>query len=152
MLERMETNGEIVERVTERRAMDLQLDGWRGSTKALELSALTMGFDDDLLLLDLNLVLRHGERVGLVGPNGAGKSVLFKLILGELQPLEGAIKIGPSVRVGYYSQEHQTLDGWLARTPVELVRDLKPMSEDRRLRSSSRCSSATSSSGSPSAR
>jgi ATP-binding cassette subfamily F protein 3 len=129
MLERMEANGEMIERVTERKNMNLQIDGWRGSTKALELKTLTMGFGDDLLFLDLNFVLRHGERVGLVGPNGVGKSVLFKLILGEIPPLEGEVKIGPSCRVGYYSQEHQTLQGWLQRTPIDLVRDLKPMSE-----------------------
>ncbi|HVO42699.1 MAG TPA: ABC-F family ATP-binding cassette domain-containing protein [Aggregatilineales bacterium] len=129
MLDRMEANGEIVERVREARAMDLRLDGWRGSTRLLELRDLTMGFDDDVLFLDVNLTLRHGERVGLIGPNGAGKSVLFRLILGELQPLEGAIKIGPSVRIGYYSQEHQTLAAWLHRTPIERIRDMKPLTE-----------------------
>jgi ATP-binding cassette subfamily F protein 3 len=129
MLARMEANGEMIERVTERRTMSLQLDGWRGSTKVLEILDLAMGFDDDLLFVGLNLLLRHGERVGLVGPNGAGKSVLFKLVRGELQPLDGVIKIGPSIRIGYYSQEHQTLAGWLDRAPLELVRDVKPMSE-----------------------
>jgi ATPase subunit of ABC transporter with duplicated ATPase domains len=54
---------------------------------------------------------------------------LFRLILGELNPMQGAINIGPSTRVGYYSQEHQTLDGWLKRTPIELIRDIQPMAE-----------------------
>jgi ATP-binding cassette, subfamily F, member 3 len=129
MLARMEANGEMIERIVERRQMGLELDGWRGSTKALELKRLSMAFDDDPVFLDLNYVLRHGERVGLVGPNGAGKSVLFKLILGELQPIDGEVKIGPSTQVGYYSQEHQTLQHWLHRTPIELVRDLKPVDE-----------------------
>ena len=74
MLDRMEANGEIIERVSERRQMNLQLNGWRGSTKALEIAGLSMAFDDDVLLLDLNLLIWHGERVGLIGPNGAGKS------------------------------------------------------------------------------
>jgi ATP-binding cassette subfamily F protein 3 len=131
MIDRMEANGEIIERVVERRPLDIQLDGWRGSTKALELKRLTMGFDDDLLFLNLNFLLRHGERVGLIGPNGAGKSVLFKLILGELPPLEGDIKIGPSTKIGYYAQEHQTLEAWLERTPVDRLRDMRPMTEDQ---------------------
>jgi ATP-binding cassette subfamily F protein 3 len=109
--------------------MGLQLDGWRGSSKALEIKQLSMAFGDDPLFLDLNFLLRHGERVGLVGPNGAGKSVLFKLILGQLSPLEGDIKIGPSTQIGYYSQEHQTLQNWLRRTPIELVRDLQRVNE-----------------------
>jgi ATP-binding cassette subfamily F protein 3 len=129
MLDRMEANGEIIERVTEHRRMDLQLEGGRGSNKALEVKKLAMAFDDDLLFLDLNFLIRHGERVGLIGPNGAGKSVLFKLILGEIAALEGEIKIGPSTRVGYYAQEHQTLTDWFDRTPIERVRDLAPLSE-----------------------
>ncbi|NDJ78293.1 MAG: ABC-F family ATP-binding cassette domain-containing protein [Chloroflexi bacterium] len=130
MLDRMEANGEIIEQVTERRKMDLQLNGWRGSTKALELVDLAMGFDDDdLLFLDLNLLVRHGERVGLVGPNGAGKSVLFRLILDELDSLDGEIKLGPSTRIGYYSQEHQKIAAWLDRTPLDLIRDISPKSE-----------------------
>ncbi|MEO8606847.1 MAG: ribosomal protection-like ABC-F family protein [Chloroflexota bacterium] len=129
MLARMEANGEVVERVRERRDMDLQLEGWRGSTKALEIKDLAMGFGDDLLFMDMNLLVRHGERVGLIGENGAGKSVLFKIILGELAPLDGIVKIGPNCRVGYYSQEHQTLADWLDRSPLDLVRDIKPMAE-----------------------
>lgn len=125
----MEERGEIIEKVTERRVMDLQLDGWRGSRKLLEIKNLAMGFDDDLLFDDLNLLIEHGDRIGVIGKNGTGKSVLFKLILGELQPLDGVIKMGPSARIGYYSQEHQTLADWLDRTPIERIRDLKPISE-----------------------
>lgn len=129
MLDRMEANGEIIEKVVERRQMDLQFDGWRGSTRVLEFKHVSMGFDDALLFYDLNFLLRHGERIGLIGPNGAGKSVLFRLILDELEPLDGEIKIGPSVRIGYYAQEHQTLAAWLQRTPIERIRDLQVMTE-----------------------
>ncbi len=129
MLERMEENGEVIYRVTERKPLDIQLNGWRGSTKALEVKRLAMAFDDNRLFYDLDLLVRHGERVGLVGPNGAGKSVLFSLILGERQPIEGEIRIGPSVRVGHYAQEHQTLSAWLDRTPVEFIRDVSPSTD-----------------------
>ncbi|MBN1285902.1 MAG: ABC-F family ATP-binding cassette domain-containing protein [Anaerolineae bacterium] len=130
MLDRMEERGEIIEAVKERRNMSLdQLTGWRGSNKVLEFKGLTMGFNGDLLFLDLNLLLWHGERVGLIGPNGAGKSVLFQLLLGQMQPLDGMIKFGPSVKVGYYAQEHEPLDEWLDRTPIDLLRDVLPMSE-----------------------
>lgn len=129
MLERMEANGEIIEKITERRPMDLQINGWRGSKKALEITNLAMGFEDDLLFVDLNLLIRHGERVGLIGPNGAGKSVLFRLILDELNPLGGEIVLGSSTQIGYYAQEHQTLYPWWDRTPLEMVRDVAPRSE-----------------------
>ncbi len=129
MLARMEANGDMIERVRERRYMELELEGSRGSTKAVEFVDVAMGFDDDLLFMDANLLVRHGERVGLVGANGAGKSVLFKLILGQLEPLDGIVKVGPSTRIGYYAQEHQTLASWGSKTPLELVRDVKTMPE-----------------------
>ncbi|MDE2777814.1 MAG: ABC-F family ATP-binding cassette domain-containing protein [Chloroflexota bacterium] len=129
MLEKMEERGEIIEKVSDQRLMDLKLDGWRGSKKVLELKRVSMAFDDDPLFLDASALLRHGERVGLIGPNGAGKTVLLKLILGELQPAAGDIVVGPSIRIGFYSQEHQTLDAWLAQTPLELVRNMQNSSE-----------------------
>ena len=129
MLARMETSGDLVDAVNERQLMELQIAGGRGSTKAVTLEDVTMGFDGDLLFLGVNLLIRHGERVGLIGRNGAGKSVLFKLILGELEPLDGIIKVGPSTRIGYYAQRHETLSAWGRRTPIELVRDAQPMSE-----------------------
>lgn len=130
MLDRMEERGEIIERVSEQRTMNLQINGWRGSTKALEINRLSMAFDDNPIFLDADLLLNHGERIGLIGPNGAGKSVLFRLILGELTPMDGLIKIGPSTKIGYYAQEHQTLNSWLKRTPIELIRDVRPMAEE----------------------
>jgi ATP-binding cassette subfamily F protein 3 len=129
MLARMEERGEIIEAVRDRQLMELQIEGVRGSTKALELKDVTMGFDGDLLFLGLDLLVRHGERVGLIGRNGAGKSVLFKLILGEMQPLDGVIKVGNSTRVGYYAQQHETLSAYGDKTPVDLVRNLQPINE-----------------------
>jgi len=129
MLARMEESGELVEAVNERQLMDLQIAGGRGSTKSVSFDDVTMGFDGEPLFMGINLLIRHGERVGLIGRNGAGKSVLFKLILGELEPVDGVIKVGPSTRIGYYAQRHETLSAWASRTPVELVRDAQPMSE-----------------------
>ena len=129
MLEKMEERGEIIERVFDQRLMDFQVAGWRGSKKALELKNVSMAFNDDPLFLDISMLLRHGERVGLIGPNGAGKTVLLQLILGELQPIAGDIIVGPSVRIGFYSQEHQTLDGWLDSTPLDFVRNLQNSSD-----------------------
>jgi ATP-binding cassette, subfamily F, member 3 len=129
MLARMEAKGEIVEAVRERRNMELQIAGGRGSTNAIELKDVAMGFGDDLLFVGLNLLVRHDERVGLIGRNGAGKSVLFRLILGEYEPLAGVVKVGNSTRIGYYAQRHETLGAWKGRTPIELIQHLQPMSE-----------------------
>ncbi len=114
--------------VLERRKMRLQFrPSQRGGAKAIELRGLEKAFGDNIILLDANTTIMSGERVGIVGPNGAGKSVLLKLILGQLPADGGAVWTGPSIRTGYYSQEHETLD--LRQTPVEAVRQVKPMYE-----------------------
>jgi ATP-binding cassette subfamily F protein 3 len=134
----MEARIERIERierpVLERRKMDLTLNGWRGSNQVLELEGVkkvfshgSLGTQDRVILNDINLLIRHGERVGLIGANGAGKSVLLRLILGTEQPTNGEIKIGPSVKVGYYAQEHETLD--FKQTLIDAVRLAGNMSE-----------------------
>ena len=95
----------------------------------LELVDVAVAFGDDLIFRDANLLLRHGERVGVIGPNGAGKTALARLILGELKPIVGTVTIGPSIRIGYYSQEHQTLSDWLRKTPLDLIRNIQNSSE-----------------------
>ena len=134
MLERMER----IERPTlERRRMGLELNGWRGSQKVLEIEDLDKAFaaspnsdeEEQIVLAGVELLIWHGERVGLLGPNGAGKSVLFRCILGQEKPTSGEVKIGPSVRVGYYAQEHEILDP--NRTLVEEIRSVRPMYEQQ---------------------
>ncbi len=129
MLRQMEERGEVIEKVFEQRLMDFKVEGWRGSKKALELVDVSIAFDNGPLLGDANMLLRHGERVGVIGPNGAGKTVLLRMILGEMEPSAGAVKVGPSIRIGYYSQEHQTLEDWLDKTPLELIRSVQNSSE-----------------------
>ncbi|MBN2387402.1 MAG: ABC-F family ATP-binding cassette domain-containing protein [Anaerolineales bacterium] len=110
----------------ERRRMGLELNGWRGSNQVLELIDVRKAYGRPVLER-VNLLIRHGERVGLVGPNGSGKSVLLRLVLGMERPDAGEIKIGPSVKVGYYAQEHETLD--FDRTLIDAVRRAGEMSE-----------------------
>lgn len=120
--------------ILERRKMDLELNGWRGSNQVLELDNVKKVFahtsleaQDRIILNNINFLVRHGERVGLIGANGAGKSVLLRLVLGKEQPTHGEIKIGPSVKVGYYAQEHETLD--FNQTLIDAVRLAGNMSE-----------------------
>ena len=129
MLDRLQQSGDLVDAVRDRRLMEIQLEGGRGSELAMRAVNVSAGFDDDLILLGVDLTVRHGERVGLIGENGAGKSVLFKVLLGEMEPFDGVVKVGPSTRIGYYAQEHQTLDAWVDRTAVNLLQDTRPMYE-----------------------
>jgi len=139
---RIERIDKIDRPILERRKLDLELNGWRGSNQVLELVDVTKSFhrtasttvnpknsQERVILNDINFLIRHGERVGLIGANGAGKSVLLRLILGKVQPTLGEIKIGPSVKVGYYAQEHETLD--FNQSVIDAVRLAGNMSEGR---------------------
>jgi ATP-binding cassette, subfamily F, member 3 len=111
----------------ERRRMDLKLSGWRGSQKVLEYKKVSKAFDQRQVLKQVNFVLHHGERVGVIGPNGTGKSVLLRLALGMLQPDAGDVIVGPSIQTGFYAQEHETLNP--DQTVLDAVRLAGNMSE-----------------------
>ncbi|MDX1436713.1 MAG: ABC-F family ATP-binding cassette domain-containing protein [Anaerolineales bacterium] len=117
------------------RRMGLELKGWRGSNKVLEVRHVRKAFfsseagsAETVVLEDVELLLWHGERVGLVGPNGAGKSLLYRLILGQDRPTSGEIILGPSIQVGYYAQEHETLQP--GSTLIDTIRRAAPLSEN----------------------
>ena len=113
----------------DRKRMELRLSGWRGSNKVLELDGISKSFGSRKIFSGLNETIWHGERVGLIGPNGAGKSVLLRMILGKETPDTGEVKIGPSISIGHYAQEHETLD--FNQTVVDAVRYAGEMSEGR---------------------
>lgn len=127
ILGRLEKIDPLERPVLEPKRMGLQINGWRGSRKALEIKQLAKSFANDTLFKQLDLLIRHGERVGLVGPNGAGKSVLLKIVLGELEADRGEVIIGPSVTIGYYAQQHETLAH--SQTLIEVIRHAKLCSE-----------------------
>lgn len=115
--------------ILDRKRMELRLNGWRGSNKVLEFVDVAKSFGAKNVFSNVNETIWHGERVGLIGPNGAGKSVMLRMILGREAPDLGEIKIGPSVSVGYYAQEHETLD--FNQTVLDSVRYAGEMSESR---------------------
>lgn len=79
------------------------------------------------LLRHLNLQVRAGERIVLTGPNGAGKTTLLRTIAGLLEPLEGRLQLGSSIRLGYMSQEQDLLDPH--RNALETIQQHATMNE-----------------------
>ena len=128
ILTRIEKMDKIDRPVLNRKRIGLALDGWRGSHKVLDITGLSKAFDGRPILRDVNLLVRHGERVALVGPVGAGKTLLMRMILAWETPDAGEIVIGPSVAIGHYAQHHETLD--FSQTLIDTVRRAKPMSEN----------------------
>ena len=75
-----------------------------------EVSGVSKTLGTRRLLDRVSLEVRRGEKLGIIGRNGAGKTTLLRLLLGELQPDEGTIVRGPSVKLAYYDQGREALD------------------------------------------
>lgn len=95
--------------------------------EVLVLENLAAGYNGIPLFHNVDAILGAGERVALIGPNGAGKTTLLKVIMGQLAPLEGRVRLGTHVQVGYYAQEQETLDP--DSTPFEVVRAVAALSD-----------------------
>lgn len=91
--------------ILERKQMGLQFEGQERSGKdVVVMKEVSKGFADHPLFNEANLHVRFQERAAIVGRNGTGKTTLLKLLLEELEPDAGEIRIGSSVKIGYLSQ------------------------------------------------
>ena len=84
-------------------------NGPRLGTNVIEADHVAKSFGDKLLYADLNFNLPPAGIVGVIGPNGAGKTTIFKMIMNELQPDNGAFKVGETVKLGYVDQTHEDI-------------------------------------------
>ncbi len=89
----------------------LQVDsGARSGKLVAELEHVSIGFDGRTLVNDLSLTILRGDRLGLIGPNGAGKSTLIRLLLGQLEPDAGVVRLGTRLDIAYFDQMREQLD------------------------------------------
>ena len=75
-----------------------------------ELENVSHRFDNNLVIRDFSTVIQRGDRIGIVGANGAGKTTLVKIMLGELEPVEGKVTLGTKLKVAYSDQLREQLD------------------------------------------
>jgi ATPase subunit of ABC transporter with duplicated ATPase domains len=111
-----------------RRTPYFKFDVARPSGKeVVEIKALHKHYGDKVVLTNVNLTIRRGEKVAIIGENGLGKSTLVKIIAGEIDDFDGGVKLGHEVQRGWFAQDHKevlvnendTPLSWLSR----IVRD-----------------------------
>jgi ATP-binding cassette subfamily F protein uup len=92
--------------------------------KVIEAKEVSFSFGDRALVKDFSTTILRGDRIGLIGANGSGKTTLLKLLLGDLQPQSGEIRIGTQLQVAYFDQYRATLrEDWNALENVAEGRD-----------------------------
>ncbi len=83
--------------------------------KVIEAKDVTFAYGERVLVKDFSTTILRGDRIGLIGDNGSGKTTLLKLLLGDLQPQAGEIKVGTQLQVAYFDQYRATLrEDWNA--------------------------------------
>ncbi len=82
----------------------------RSGTLVIEAKGVGFGYSDRPVIRDLTTTIVRGDKVGIIGPNGAGKTTLLRLLLGDLPPQEGSVRLGTNLEIGYFDQLRATLD------------------------------------------
>lgn len=91
-------------------AVEMNSISSRLGRKTIEVTGLSKSYGEKVLFLDYSYIFLKGERIGIIGPNGCGKSTLLKIINGITEADSGSIDIGQTVKIGYFSQESETMD------------------------------------------
>jgi ATP-binding cassette subfamily F protein uup len=89
--------------------------------KVIRMRNVSYAYGEQKVIQDLSLQVMRGARIGLVGNNGVGKSTLLRLMLGELEPQQGTVKLGTNLEVAYFDQLQRELDP--NKTVAEIVGD-----------------------------
>ncbi len=111
---RLQRFEELMSRETQERMETAELyipPGERLGEKVIEVSHVSKGFGDRLLIDDLDCSIPQGAIVGIIGGNGAGKSTFFKMLTGVETPDDGAVELGDTVDMGYVDQSRDALNG-----------------------------------------
>jgi ATP-binding cassette subfamily F protein uup len=83
--------------------------------KVVEAKNVSFDYGGKLLLDNVSTTVFRGDRIGLIGPNGSGKTTLLKILLGELKPTRGEVRLGSNLQVAYFDQYRATLrEDWNA--------------------------------------
>lgn len=120
-LERLETlkNGKapIQDQVIEMDSVETRM-----GKKTIEFHEVSKSYGEMKLIENFSYTLLRNQRLGIIGPNGCGKSTLLKLIIGQIQPDQGYMEIGETIKIGYLAQEEPDFD--TSQRVIDYVKDI----------------------------
>ena len=86
------------------------VDAQRSGALVAEVKGVSFCYGDQAIIRDFSTVVMRGDKIGIIGRNGAGKSTLLKLLLGQLEPDEGSVRLGTKLQIAYFDQLRDSLD------------------------------------------
>ncbi|WP_117161104.1 ABC-F family ATP-binding cassette domain-containing protein [Paraliobacillus sp. X-1268] len=95
---------------TDKQSMNFQAGTKRLGKKVLEINGISKAYEDQHLVRNFDFLVNPGDRIGIIGANGSGKTTLLNMIAGRIEPDTGDIDVGPTVKIGYYTQDHSQMD------------------------------------------
>lgn len=94
----------------------------RMGKKTIELHHISKSYGEQKLIEDFDYIALKNQNIGIVGPNGCGKSTLLKMIAGIIEPDDGTIEIGETIRIGYFAQELPEMN--TSQRVIDFVKDI----------------------------
>ena len=82
----------------------------KSGKKVITVRKVFHGYGERTLIKNFSLKVQRGDRIGLIGNNGVGKSTLLRILLGEITPNTGTVKLGANLEIGYFDQLRQDLE------------------------------------------
>lgn len=101
----------------------------------LKLEDISKAYGDHVVLKDVNLTLRRGDRLAIIGPNGIGKSTLLKILAHKLKADQGVFQWGHEIQLGYFPQDHRDLLTEPSDTVLQYVWEARPADTTGEVRS-----------------
>lgn len=82
----------------------------RSGRQVIEAKKIRHAYEDRPLISDFSTTILRGDKVGIIGPNGSGKTTLLKILLGDIEPQQGSVRLGTNLQIAYFDQHRLQLD------------------------------------------